>query len=156
MPETPLDLVFDEARRSVDYQASSLDELRSRTGNLLAAASVTTAFLGARVFDSGHPLTFWGWLAVLLFFLSGIVVVLILRPQTGWIFTLNAKKLIDGYIDASPPADLETMRRNLALHLHDHSRKNEVILNSLYRLFNFSCFLVVLTVISWLVALAGG
>jgi len=39
-----ISLALEESRRALTYQAGSVDELRSRTGLLLAAASVTASF----------------------------------------------------------------------------------------------------------------
>jgi hypothetical protein len=42
-------IVYGEAVRAISAQEDNLDALRARTGTLLAAASVATAFLGGQV-----------------------------------------------------------------------------------------------------------
>ena len=44
-------LTYDESIRGLDMQSATLDELRNRTGVLLAAASLSSAFLGATALE---------------------------------------------------------------------------------------------------------
>jgi hypothetical protein len=41
-------LAYDEAKRALDEQERVVAELRSRAGTLIAAAAITTSFLGGR------------------------------------------------------------------------------------------------------------
>jgi hypothetical protein len=47
-------LAFEAAQRALDKQERLLEELRSRTGLLLAVASLAASFLGREAF-SGNP-----------------------------------------------------------------------------------------------------
>ena len=47
-------LAYEAAQRALDKQERLLEELRSRTGLLLAAASLAASFLGREAFD-GNP-----------------------------------------------------------------------------------------------------
>ena len=44
-------LAYEASLRSIDQQQKVLEEIRSRTGILLAAASLSASFLGARAFE---------------------------------------------------------------------------------------------------------
>jgi len=54
-------LAYELARDALAQQDKTLDELRARTGTLLAAASLVASFLGARAVDRGG----FDWLNVL-------------------------------------------------------------------------------------------
>jgi hypothetical protein len=57
------ELAFEEAGRAFDAQERAVNELRSRAGVLIAAASITTSFLGSRAI-TGDRLGVWVVLAV--------------------------------------------------------------------------------------------
>ena len=50
---TPEELAYGESVRAIESQAGGLDELRTRTGVLLAAASIVASFLGAEALKAG-------------------------------------------------------------------------------------------------------
>jgi hypothetical protein len=60
------ELAYQLARRSLDQQQTGLDELRSRTNTLLAAAAVSASFLGAPAIDRGG-VSIWLLLAAVAF-----------------------------------------------------------------------------------------
>jgi hypothetical protein len=66
-------LIYEEAIRGWTLQSSVLDELRNRTGILLSAASVASAFLGSADLTR-HPSA--SWLSALAFVAFAVVVVL--------------------------------------------------------------------------------
>jgi hypothetical protein len=47
------ELAYDEARRALDAQESVVNELRTRSGVLIAAAAITTSFFGGRALSDG-------------------------------------------------------------------------------------------------------
>src|SRR3954452_8097828 len=52
------ELAFEEAGRALDARERAVNELRSRSGVLIAAAAITTSFFGARAITAschGHP-----------------------------------------------------------------------------------------------------
>lgn len=51
--------ILTEARRSIDFQMASVDELRSRSGLLLAAASVSISVLGTTAASHRKGLDVW-------------------------------------------------------------------------------------------------
>lgn len=53
MAESYEDVILEEARRTITVQVSALDELRARTGILLAAAAISGSFLGATAASNG-------------------------------------------------------------------------------------------------------
>lgn len=47
------ELAYEEAKRALDAQESVVNELRTRSGILIAAAAITTSFFGGRALDDG-------------------------------------------------------------------------------------------------------
>lgn len=64
------DEILAEARRAMAVQVAALDELRARTGLLLAAASLSGSFLGAAAANNGSRLGFLGGVAIVAFVLG--------------------------------------------------------------------------------------
>jgi len=86
-------LAYDEAKRALDEQERVVAELRSRAGTLIAAAAITTSFLGGRILSSHHlhPLA---WAAIGCFAFVGITLLALLWPWRDWRFTVNAQSFI--------------------------------------------------------------
>src|SRR5207248_4119238 len=70
-------LLYEESVRALEDQQTALDELRSRTGVLLSAASISTSFLGGLALRAG-TLETPGWVAIGAFVATAIFVCLIL------------------------------------------------------------------------------
>lgn len=145
-------LAFDEAKRSLARQEASLDELRSRTGTLVAAAAVAVSFLGASAASSGFSLA--GQLGIVAFIALATLAVVILLPFGGWVFDDEIGALFTTYIEADDPANLVEMHRDLALHHAEHITRNETLLDRLYWAFRAAAGLLVLQVVLMLVDLA--
>jgi hypothetical protein len=145
-------LAFDEAQRSLTRQEESLDELRSRTGTLVAAAAVAVSFLGASAASGGFSLA--GQLGILAFIALSTLAVVILLPFHGWVFDNKVGELFSSYIEADDPADIVEMHRDLALHHAKHIADNEILLNRLYWAFRVAAGLLVLQIVLMLVDLA--
>jgi len=86
-------LAYDEAKRALDQQERVVSELRSRAGTLIAAAAITTSFLGGRILTSHHlhPLA---WAAIGCFAFVGVTLLALLWPWRDWRFTVNAQSFI--------------------------------------------------------------
>ncbi|MEO6194128.1 MAG: hypothetical protein ABIS20_14055 [Thermoanaerobaculia bacterium] len=153
MAETPLELAYDSAVQALARQSTNLDELRARTGVLLAAASVSTAYLGSEALKGSHA-GYFDWLAVVCFFGVGIMAVIILWPRSGWLFVVDAVSLIRDYIDLANPPELERIRRELALHFGYNYRYNQKRLDFLYWCVQLASFLLVVEIVAWLISLS--
>ena len=75
-------LAYETALRALDKQERLIDELRSRTGLLLAAASLAASFLGREAF-AGDPKRGLAILALGAFLLAVGASVYVLLPKTG-------------------------------------------------------------------------
>jgi len=109
------EMAYDLALRSIGQQEAALDNLRARTGTLLSAASLSTAFLGALGLKD-QALTGGAWIAVGLFVAMGVSSGFVLWPW-GWIFGLDTYEVIEEYVDADDRPTLSLMQRDLAIHI---------------------------------------
>src|SRR4029453_17994436 len=92
MATTLPELTYDLSTQSLAQQEASLNELRSRTGVLLAATAIAIALLGGRALDDGArtALDLAGvGLAVVSFFLS----VFVLAPKRAFAFVIDPAEL---------------------------------------------------------------
>lgn len=64
------ELAYEEAKRALDAQESVVNELRTRSGILIANAAVTTSFFGGRALEDGE-IAAAGWVAIACFAVVG-------------------------------------------------------------------------------------
>jgi hypothetical protein len=125
------ELILGEANRTISQQQTVLDNLRTRSGVLLAAASIATSFLGGVALQGGS-LTVIGWTAVGLFVLSTVSVVYILLPRAGWTFSLDADDLIERYVNSERVWALPDVQLDLAgwweRYIADNQRKIDALM----------------------------
>lgn len=89
MATTISELTYDLSVRSLSQQESALNELRSRTGVLLAATAIAIALLGGRALDDGGRTVIdlaGAGLAIVSFTLS----VFVLAPKRDFAFVIDA------------------------------------------------------------------
>lgn len=110
-------LAYEEAKRALEEQERAVSELRSRAGQLIAAAAITTSFFGGRAIGSHVHLA--SWVAIGCFIGLSLSVLAILWHRRDWEFALSPAQLITTYIEPTddPPVDLPTIHRDLALHM---------------------------------------
>jgi hypothetical protein len=143
-------MLYKSAEHNLQEQRRSLDELRTRTGALLSASSISNAFLGAvaaRGSGAFHlPPRFW-W-ALTPFALSLFACIVILWYSRGWKFSLRAdvvEKLI-------PPAmPVNQIYAVLANKLESMIDSNEDKLQWRSRIFGGAAFALIFSVVAWLV-----
>lgn len=107
-------LAYEAALRSLDKQEGLLEELRARTGVLLAASSLAASFLGQQAFRHPHP----GELviaALAAFVVSIGTSVYILMPKENLIFSESGSGLYEGLYEVR--ADMAEVYRRLAYDL---------------------------------------
>jgi hypothetical protein len=142
-------LAFDEAKRAITYQNENLANLRSRATALLSTSAVLATIastLGLISKDASGNTVMDTWIAlsvVVLVIGIGACAMIILVPTSGWIFTLNAKVLINGWIEGEPSASTDEMHKFLALAMTGHEERNRLKLNHLYRAFQIGAILLI-------------
>jgi hypothetical protein len=150
------DDILAEARRAISVQVGQLDELRSRTGLLLAAAALSGSFLGSTAASGGISLDFWGGVAVIAFTVGVASCMVVLWPpkDDAWTFVTGPKQLIKDWVKNEQSG--LSMQLFLAECLEDHYDANAERLKGLYRWFQVAAFSVGASVILGCMQLAMG
>ena len=148
------ELAYQEAKRALEDQQNAVTEVRSRAGQLIAAAAITTSFFGAQAITA-HHLHPASWIAIICFIALSLAVLVILWPRDDWEFSVSPADLIATYIertdDLSP--DLATIHRDLALHMNKSMLRNRHQLGLAFRAFRIGAVLLGAEVVAWVVAL---
>jgi hypothetical protein len=156
MPEDPVpdgaqqlaSLRYNEAVRSIESQRGTLSELRSRTGLLISAASISTSFLGSTAAKGKHgfPLEFL-W-AIVPFGISISLALIALLPWPGWRFSLRAEPFMA--LEGDP---VDSAISELATILDKNADKNQGRINWLFILFAASALALLWSIIAWIVVI---
>jgi hypothetical protein len=149
-------LAYDESVRALEHQERSVDELRSRAGTLLAAASLTTSFLAAAALPKGEAWDWPVWVALGFFALGVVLCLFVLWPRKDWVFVNEASVVIGGYVEGAPPTSIAVTHRYLALTNSKHSKDNDDKMRPLFLAFEVAAASLLVQVIAWLIVLWGG
>lgn len=129
-------LAYEAAQRALDKQERLIDELRGRTGLLLAAASLAASFLGREAFAE-DPNDGLAILALTAFLVAVAASVYVLLPKTGkFVFALVGAGLYEGLYEVKN--DLAEVYRRLAYDLDRFWDENDVELQKLFRAFRLA------------------
>jgi hypothetical protein len=126
-------LAYEAALRALDKQERLIDELRNRTGLLLAGASLAASFLGREAF-AGQPKRGFAILALVAFLIAVGASVYVLLPKTGkFVFAMVGAGLYEGLYELKD--DLGEVYRRLTYDLDRFWDDNDVELQKLFRAF---------------------
>ena len=143
-------LAYDESVRALQHQSSTLDDLRSRTGILLAALTLSATFLGGRALvGSAFSVFSWSGVALLCFLVAGGLCLAILWPSAGWSFIFDAKKILKAVEEEDT---LDEMHSQYAGENRKNWEKNDKKLECLYGRFRWAVAVLILQVFFWLLA----
>jgi hypothetical protein len=148
-------LAYEAAIRFLDQQASVVDDLRSRAGILLSAASVATGFLAGVALADDRSLSLWGWGATIAFIVLAGLCVWVLWPRHNWLFSPNPKTLVDHYVDPEG-VTLAQAQRKLALYMAEAWDKNKWKMRWMFWPFRIACVLIGLEAFFWIADLVWG
>ena len=143
-------LSYEPANDALKEQDRSLDEVRSRTGTLLAASSVVASFLGGRALDAVG----FDWanvLALSAFAATAVLSVYVLFPRQGLARSLSGPAVYEYFIGAA--VDLAEAHRQLAYWMQDAYAENLRVVNRLFWGFRIACGALVGEVLFWSIAL---
>jgi hypothetical protein len=143
------ELAYDLSRHALAHQEALLDELRARTGTLLAASSLVASFLGARAIDR-DGITWVAILALTFFAASVFACVYVLLPKPGLIFAVRGTTLFEEEYGAG----LNEAHRRLAYWLEDFADGNQPTLDRFFVLYRLAAAAVLVEVILWSVEIA--
>src|SRR6266516_860914 len=104
-------LAYELSLRALNQQEAAVNELRARTGTILAASSVVASFLGGRAIDRAgfDVLTVLGLVAFAISILLGLSV---LSPREGLVFAVRGSALFEA--EQEDPGGIEETKRRLS------------------------------------------
>jgi hypothetical protein len=146
------ELSYAEGVRALEVQERSIDQLRARTGILLAATSLTASFLGAQTVQHASGLDTLGGLALISLIVSIGLCIYVLLPKEGFVFSLNAKEMYERLFDFEE--DDEEVRRRLVYWLEEYRQDNQKKIDSLGSYFFAAAVALLLQLVFWSWALA--
>ena len=153
MQETAAGIVYEESVRAITQQEAALDGLRARTGTLLAAASITTAFIGGEALAREPRLVFASWAAITAFCVVGALAIAILWPWT-WRFSHDPSVLIEDHVEVAERSRPDQLQLFLARTNDDNWDSNQRKLERLFWCFRAGSLCLAAEVILWIVVLA--
>ena len=128
-----------------------LEELRSRTGILLAAASLSASFLGARALEE-NGLALLTVLALAALVTTLVVGTLVLVPREEFVFSLSGTVLYDDLADVDDQAE---QHRYTAYWLDEFWERNEPPVKRLNFRFQIAAGALVAQILFWTLAISG-
>jgi hypothetical protein len=151
MATTISELTYDLSLRGLAQQEASLNELRSRTGVLLAATAIAIALLGGRSLDDGAR-TALDLVGVALAVGSFLLSVFVLAPKPRYVATPDAAAIHE-YLKQQV-AEVEEAMEGLVYSNREAWEENQTIVDGLFRAYRWACLLLVGAVVLWSTALA--
>jgi hypothetical protein len=145
-------LSYEAAVRALDLQERGVEQLRARTGTLLAASSLTASFLGAQTIQHTGGLGTLGSLALISLAASIVLCAYVLLPKRGFVFSLNAPRMYETLFEIGD--DEEEVRRRLIYWLEDYWKANQVKIEDLGQYFFGAAVALTLQLVFWSWALA--
>jgi hypothetical protein len=152
MPASLAEAGYDLSLKAVEEQESRLADLRSRTGTLLAAASLAASFLGGQSIRTGE-LRFLGVLAIIAYLICVGACIKVLLPH-GLVFSFRGSVLMQ----AAPEAAVDELEDALEAAMGwiesfiDSSRSE---LDALARWYTSACLALGLEIVLWLLGAPG-
>jgi hypothetical protein len=143
-------LAYEAALRSLDKQEGLLDELRARTGVLLAASSIAASFLGQQALQGPNPRGLM-FAALLAFVVSIGADVFILLPKQDLIFAQEGACLYEEFFAVR--ADMPEVYRRLTYDLGRFWKSNDAKIQWLRRAFTIAAIALVVEVLALAVLL---
>jgi hypothetical protein len=135
--DSRLVLAYEESVRAWALQSAVLDELRNRAGILIAAATVSSAFLGAQALGSKRALSAAAILAVVAFGAVILLCVYVLWPAKDWTFVHNGERLIETYCKDDVTTD--DMYRQMTIDNSNYRKGNRRRLDWRFFAFRMAC-----------------
>ena len=145
-------LSYELSLRTLTQQESSLNELRARTGTLIAAASIVTSFLGGAAI-ARDGLDVWSVLALATFVASIAFATWVLLPKKDLVFSVSGSALFEDEIEADI-FDIGETHRRLAYWLDGYHAENEPKVSGLFVFYRWATAALLAEVVFWSLQLA--
>src|SRR5712691_4606295 len=144
-------LAYELSQRMLAQQEMRLDELRARTGTLLAASSVATSFLGPRAIDR-NGVDALALLALTAFAVSviGSVFILILNPRR--VCGVRGTRRFEE--ERARQESMAEVHRRLGYWLELFFDQNQATVDRLFLVYQLAAVAVLAEVILWTIKIA--
>jgi hypothetical protein len=140
-------IAHDAAVRALDKQERVLDELRARTGVLLAASALAASFLGDAGFARSVPPSLLAALIACAATIAASVFILVPRRHQ-FVFGVAGAEVFAWLYDAKD--DVGEMHRRLVYELQRLWEANDARLQPLFRAYRFAAGMLVVEVLALL------
>jgi hypothetical protein len=145
------ELSYEAAIRALDLQERAVEQLRARTGSLLAASSLTASFFGTQVIRADGRLNPLSGLALISLIGSIGLCVYVLLPKRRLVFGANALRMYESLLRVAD--DAEEVRRFL-IDWHDECwQSNQDEIDELERSYFGAAVALILQLAFWSAAL---
>jgi energy-coupling factor transporter transmembrane protein EcfT len=140
-----MEFLFEEALRRRDRLRDSISELRSRTGLLISAASIATAFLGSVAAKGHHGIPGRFYWAIAPFIVSIVLSILLVVPMPRWRFSLDLGAVVSV---ASAPG--KEFKAYITTQLETSSATNQSLLDRMYIVFGLAAVALAFSIVAWI------
>jgi hypothetical protein len=148
------EIVYDEAVRAIEQQPRVIDELRSRTSILLAAAALIAGVLAAAAARDGGIGAFGAVAIVVLVIVVGLCIAVLIPRRKAVTFVVSPHILFEDHVDVEERNSPEQLHRFLAEKLEGYYDANDGKIERLYTYFWWACIGVSVDTVLWLLELA--
>jgi hypothetical protein len=145
------ELSYELTAGALAEQERALTALRTRAGTIVAAASISGSFLGAKV--SHGSVDVWGVLALIAFVLCLGCAIWVLLPHS-LVFAFRGEALL-GISDQEGVEDVAQAYRAAGIWIEPNLDANQDKIGELSSWFTASCVLLAAEVILWTISVAG-
>ena len=151
MATTIEQFAYDLSLRSLAQQEALLNEVRARTGILLAATAIAISLLGGRALDDGGR-TAVDLAGVALGTASFFLSVYVLAPKGRFSFSPHGWEAYEYFV--AQGSDVAEAQRVLAYWNREIWDDNQRVIDRMLTSFRWACFALVAAVFVWSVGLA--
>jgi hypothetical protein len=145
-------LSYEESVRSLDKQERLLEELRARTGLLLAASSLAISFVGRPAFQAADTVVVV--LGLLAFAISVAASVYVLLPKPAkFVFSLEGSAVFEELYEFRD--EMSEVHRRLAYDLDRFWDENDEVMTRLFRWFGIAAAALAAEILVLLASLSG-
>jgi hypothetical protein len=144
-------IAYELSLRTLNQQEATLNDLRARTGTILAATALVASFLGGRAIEKSGVDVFTV-IALLAFGLSVFDSVAVLLPRQNLIFSLRGSALIEA--ESSEERGMPEVYRRLAFWLEGFWDDNDNTIVELTARYRRAAYAVLVEVVMWSLQLA--
>lgn len=126
-------------------QREQLTELRTRTGGLIFAATIATAFLGSAAAPGHHGIPGRFYWALVPFWVSIVLTLLLLAPIPVWNFYVEGEGL-----DGLTRAGADAVMNYLTGLLRSAAKTNQRWLTRMSVVFGIATFALMWSIVAWI------